>query len=121
MSDLSTSSSRIGRFDTVLLVVLVILGVFVGIAAWYTGYAGMFLLPIAAVLLSLVGAAIARHRRYLVAFCSATALNVPWLVVVASRGLLTDPGELPGLLQLVGFAWGLPVGIVFYILWATKD
>ena len=35
--------SRVGRFDTVLLVVLVILGVFVGIAVWYTGYTFSYL------------------------------------------------------------------------------
>jgi len=121
MSDSSTSLSRIGRFDTVLLVVLVVLGIIVGKAVWHTGYAVMFLLPIAAVLFSLLGAVLARRCRYLTAFCSVTALNVSWLVVAASRGLLADRNELLGLLQFVGLAWALPLGIVFYILWATRD
>ena len=113
--------SSIGRFDTVLLIVLVALGVIVGIAVWHTGYAVMLLLPIAAVLFSLLGVVLARRRRYLIATCSVTALNVSWVVVAASRGLLADRSELLGLLQLVGLAWALPLGIVFYILWATRD
>jgi hypothetical protein len=121
MSDSSTSLPSKDRFDTVLIVVLVVLGVLLGAGVLHTGFIAMFLLPIVAVMLSLVGTAIAHRRRFLAAFCAVTAVNVSWPVVAISRGLLTDSGGWLGLLQLVGLAWALPLGIVFYILWETKD
>jgi len=121
MSDSSTSLPSNDRFDTVLIIALVVLGVLLGIGVWHAGYFVMLLLPIAAVILGLVGAAIARRRRFLAAFCSVTAVNVSWPVIAISRSLPTDRSELLGLLQLVGLAWVLPLGIVFYILWATRD
>jgi len=113
--------SSTNRFDAILSVVLVIIGVSVGSAVWLTGYVVMLLLPMAAVLLSLIGAALARRHRYLVAFCTVTALNASWLVVAASRGLLTDQGQMIGLIQLIGLAWVLPLGIALFILKATAD
>ena len=121
MSDSSTSLPSNDRFDTVLIIALVVLRVLLGIGVWHAGYFVMLLLPIAAVILGLVGAAIARRRRFLAAFCSVTAVNVSWPVIAISRSLPTDRSELLGLLQLVGLAWVLPMGIVFYILWATRD
>src|SRR5687768_5914075 len=100
------------RFDALLAVVLVIVGASVGAAVWLTDYFVMFLLPMAAVLLSLIGAVFARRRRYLVTFCSVTALNASWLVVAGARGLLTDRSEIVGSLQLIGLFWALPLGIV---------
>jgi hypothetical protein len=121
MSDSSTSLGSNDRFDTVLIIALVVLGVLLGAGVWHTGFFVMLLLPIVAVMLSLVGAAIARRRRFLAAFCAVTAVNVSWPVVAISRNVPTDRGEWLGLLQLVGLAWALPLGIVFYILWATRD
>jgi len=121
MSDSSTFLPSSNRFDIVLIIVLVVFGVLLGIGVWHAGYFVMILLPIAAVILSLVGAAIVRRRRFLAAFWSVTAVNVSWPVVAISRNLPTDHSELLALLQLVVLAWVLPLGIVFCILWATTD
>src|SRR5688572_17737032 len=94
-----THHPRHARFDVVLSIVLVVLGISVGIAIWYTEFYAMFLVPTAAVLLSLIGAAFARRHRYLVVFCAIAAVNAWWLVVAGWRGLLKDQSQFIGLIQ----------------------
>ena len=92
-----------------------------GYASWLSGFLAMFLVPIAGIILGLFGAAIARRRRYLIALCSVTSINLPWVVAASSRGVGELHPEWLGLLELVGLFWALPLGIVFYVLWHSRS
>jgi hypothetical protein len=61
--------TRFATHDVVLISVFIPIGVLLGIALWHTGYFVLILLPFAAVILGLIGAALAQSRRYLTVFC----------------------------------------------------
>lgn len=123
MSDSRTLMSRIGRFDGTLLISCIVCGFFVGlrIAVWYNGYEGVLFLPFVAILFGLICAVIAHGHRNLVAFCSISALNMPWVILASHDSVLIGSSKLLELLLPVALTWLFPLALVLLILWATRD
>ena len=119
MIDSVTPPASDNRFDAKLSIVFAGLGLFVGGAVLFTAFAALLLVPCAGIILGLVGASFARHRCYLVAFCSITTTSLVGLVLMA-LGSPADDRWL-GLFMMAGIWWALPFGFVFYIIRMSRE